>query len=114
MVNAEGQETEKNVWGKRSAWVDYYGQVDGQTVGVAIMDHPSNPRHPTYWHSRAYGLFAANPFGVRDFTADKSQDGSMTIEPGQRLTFRYRVVIHPGDARSADIAALYARYVAGH
>ncbi len=113
MVNAEGLETEKNVWGKRSPWVDYYGQVDGQTVGVAIMDHPSNPRHPTYWHSRAYGLFAANPFGVKDFTGDKSQDGRLTIESGQGLRFRYRVVIHTGDVRSADIAALWARYAAG-
>ncbi len=77
MVNAEGQETEKNVWGKRSPWVDYFGQMDGKTVGVAIMDHPSNPRHPTYWHSRDYGLFAANPFGMRDFTGDKTKDGNM-------------------------------------
>jgi hypothetical protein len=110
MVNAEGKETEKNVWGKRSAWVDYFGQVDGKTVGVAIMDHPSNPRHPTYWHSRAYGLFAANPFGVKDFTGDKTKDGSMVVEVGHPVTFRYRVVIHPGDAQSAHIAALYQTY----
>lgn len=110
MVNAEGKETEKNVWGKRSPWADYYGQVDGETVGVAIFDHPSNPRHPTYWHSRAYGLFATNIFGVRDFTGDKSKDGSMSVEPGQPLRFRYRVVIHPGDARAANIAALYKEY----
>jgi len=112
MVNAEAEETEKKVWGKRSPWVDYYGQVDGQTVGVAILDHPSNPRHPTYWHSRAYGLFAANIFGVRDFTDDKTQDGSMTLEKGQKLTFHYRVIIHPGDARSAGIAGLYQKYAA--
>jgi len=112
MVNAEGKETEKNVWGKRSPWVDYFGQVDGQTVGVAIFDNPANPRHPTYWHSRAYGLFAANPFGARDFTGDKSQDGSMTIEPGKTVRFRYRVVIHPGDFRDANIAEFYKRYAA--
>jgi hypothetical protein len=113
MVNAEGKETEKNVWGKRSPWVDYFGQVDGQTVGVAIFDNPSNPRSPTYWHSRAYGLFAANPFGVRDFTGDKSQDGSMTVEPGKTVRFRYRVVIHPGDSHTAGIAQLYDQYAAG-
>lgn len=110
MVNAEGLETEKNVWGKRSAWVDYCGPVDGKTVGVAIFDHPSNPRHPTYWHSRGYGLHAANPFGVRDFTGDKSQDGSMTIEPGSTLHFRYRVVIHDGDTAAAKIGQLYKKY----
>jgi len=113
MANAEGQETEKNVWGKRSPWVDYFGPVDGQTVGVAIFDNPGNPRHPTYWHSRAYGLFAANPFGVRDFTGDKSKDGSLTVEPGGSLRFRYRVVIHPGDVRAAHIADLYKEYT-GH
>ncbi|HEY2013601.1 MAG TPA: PmoA family protein [Bryobacteraceae bacterium] len=110
MVNAEGAETEKNVWGKRSPWVDYYGTVDGQTVGVAIFDNPANPRHPTYWHSRAYGLFAANPFGVRDFTGDKSKDGSLTVEPGKTLRFRYRVVIHSGDVHAAHIAELWKEY----
>jgi hypothetical protein len=93
--------------------VDYFGQLDGKTVGVAIMDNPSNPRYPTYWHSRNYGLFAANPFGLRDFTGDKTKDGSMKIEKGQRLRFRYRVVIHPGDLNSANIAGLYKKYAAG-
>ncbi len=112
MVNAEGAETEKNVWGKRSPWVDYYGPLDGNTVGVAIMDHPNNPRHPTYWHARAYGLFAANIFGVKDFTGDKTQDGIFTLEPGKQVTFRYRVVIHPGDTKSANIASLFQAYTA--
>jgi hypothetical protein len=37
----------------------------------------------------------------------------MTIEPGQSLRFRYRVIIHPGDYKSADIAKMYADYTAG-
>jgi hypothetical protein len=82
MTNAEGAKGEKRVWGKRSAWVDYSGPVDGETVGVAIFDNPTNPRHPTYWHSRGYGLHAANIFGVHDFTGDAAQDDSMTIESG--------------------------------
>src|SRR5437868_4686515 len=48
MVNAEGAEGMKNVWGKRSNWVDYFGTLEGEQLGVAIFDHPSNPRHPTY------------------------------------------------------------------
>jgi hypothetical protein len=113
MMNAEGDETEKNVWGKRSPWVDYFGPIDGKTVGVAMMDNPANPGHPTYWHARAYGLFAANPFGVRDFTADKTKDGSMTVPAGESRTFRYRVVIHPGDVNAANIASLYRNYISG-
>jgi hypothetical protein len=96
MVSAQNKQGEKNVWGKRSEWVDYSGTLDGATVGVAILDHPSNPRFPTYWHARAYGLFATNVFGVHDFENDKSRDGSLTIRPGQPLRFRYRVIIHSG------------------
>ncbi len=112
MVNAEGASGEKQVWGKASPWVDYAGELQGEKLGIAIFDHPANPKHPTYWHSRAYGLFAANPFGERDFFNDKSRDGSMTIEQGQSRRFRYRVVIHPGDAQSAGIAEMYKKYAA--
>ena len=56
LLNAQGGEREANVWGKRSEWVDYSGVLDGEKVGVVMMDHPGNPRHPTYWHSRGYGL----------------------------------------------------------
>lgn len=107
MTNAAGGTKMKEVWGKPSPWVDYSGTVDGQQVGVAIFDHSKNPKHPTTWHARDYGLFAANPFGDRDFYNDKTKDGSVTIEPGKSLRFRYRVVIHAGDAKTANVADLY-------
>ena len=111
LINAQGGEREANVWGKRSEWVDYSGELDGEKVGVVMMDYPDNPRHPTYWHSRGYGLHSINPFGVSDFLNDKTQNGSMTIEPGQHVRFRYRVVIHPGlgPARLAELYQAYAK-----
>jgi hypothetical protein len=113
MINSEGGEKEKNVWGKRSPWVDYSGTLDGEKVGVVILDHPSSFRHPTYWHSRAYGLFASNVFGVRDFTRDKtSTAGVATLKPGETMRFRFRVVIHPGDAKSFDPAAAWKKFAA--
>lgn len=112
MVNAEGAMGEPNVWGKRSNWVDHYGEVEGETLGIAILDHPSNPRHPTYWHSRAYGLFAANIFGLHDFERDKTKDGSLTLASGGTLRFRYRVIVHPGEPGAAGIAAKYTEYAA--
>jgi hypothetical protein len=110
MVNAEGLETEKNAWGKRSAWVDYAGELEGEKLGIAILDHPTNPRYPTYWHSRSYGLFAANIFGVQDFTRDKTKDGSLTLAKGKSMRFLHRVVIHPGDTGSAKIAEEFKRF----
>lgn len=109
LVNAQGHEGEERVWGKRSQWVNYSGLVDGRRVGVVMMDHPENPRHPTYWHSRAYGLHSINPFGVSNFLDDKTQDGSLTLEPGRHVRFRYRLVVHPG-ARRTEIARLYEQY----
>lgn len=110
LLNAQGGEGESNVWGKRSEWVDYSGQIEGDKVGVVMMDHPGNPRHPTYWHSRGYGLHAINPFGVSDFLNDKTQNGSLTIEPGRQVRFRYRVVVHPGvpPARLAELFKQFA------
>lgn len=110
MVNAEGAAGEKAVWGKTSNWVDYAGEVDGLKVGIAIFDHPSNTRRAR-WHSRGYGLFAANPFGLSVFTKDKSQDGSFTLKSGESLRLKYRVIIHPGDAEAAKIAGLWDEYL---
>ena len=109
LINAQGGEREASVWGKRSEWVDYSGELDGERVGVVMMDHPDNPRHPTYWHSRGYGLHSINPFGVSDFLNDKAQNGSLTVAPGQHVRFRYRVVIHPG-VGPARLAELYQDY----
>ncbi len=110
MVNSEGANGEKDIWGKRAAWVDYYATVGGEVVGIAIFDHPQNPKHPTYWHARAYGLLAVNPFGEHDYYNDKTRDGSLTIQPDGRLTFRYRVLIHAGDTAAAKIADAYKKY----
>jgi hypothetical protein len=110
ITDAAGHVTEAEVRGKRANWADYSGEFQGEKLGIAILDHPGNPRHPTYWHARGYGMFAANIFGVSDFENDTSRDGSMTLEPAQELRFRYRVVIHPGDAVSAGIAKMYADY----
>ena len=112
MVSSEGGEGEPQIWGKRANWVDYDGVIQGQRLGIAIFDSPRSFRHPTYWHARGYGLFAANPFGIKEFTRDPSQDGSYTIPAGESLTFRYRVVIHEGDYKDAKIAEKYQEYAA--
>jgi len=113
ITNADGLVGEKALWGKPSNWCDYSGLIGGEKVGVAILDNPENPRHPVRWHARAYGLFAANPFGLSVFTNDKSQNGAVTIEPGKSLSYRYRVIIHEGDVKDADIAGQWAKYSAG-
>jgi hypothetical protein len=112
MLNSHGDEGEKNIWGKSADWVNYYGVVSGQKVGIVVFDHPTSFRHPTTWHARGYGLLAANPFGDREFTNDKSKDGSWTVPEGGSLEFRYRVLIYDGRLSPAQIAAAYQQYAA--
>jgi hypothetical protein len=110
IVNSAGVR-DGQTWGKRADWCDYYGPVEGKIVGIAIFDHPQNPRHPTWWHVRDYGLFAANPFGKHDFESltDKHA-GDLTVPAGQSVTFRYRFYLHEGDEQQAKVAERYKEY----
>jgi len=101
---------DNQTWGKRAAWCDYCGPVEDKIVGVAIFDHPANPRHPTWWHVRDYGLFAANPFGIHDFEKKDPGVGDMTIAPGKAATFKYRFLLHEGDTEQARVASRYAEW----
>lgn len=113
LANSEGLTGTENIWGKPAKWVHYSANVDGKPAGVAVFDHPSNPRHPTTWHARGYGLFAANPFGLRSFTGNKTRDGSHTLLAGGKQTFRYRVVVMDGEAPAPQLDAMFTDYAAG-
>ena len=108
-VNSEGLR-DGAAWGKRAAWVDYYGPVAGKIVGVAIFDCPQNPHHPTWWHVRDYGLFAANPFGAKEFTKGKTTL-NFTIKAGKSETFRFRILIHSGKLTAEQTEAQYQQFL---
>lgn len=111
LVTSEGDRDE-SAWGKRGNWCDYYGPVDGETVGVAIFDHPDNLRHPTWWHARDYGLLAANPFGQHNFENIKNATpGEFHLSKGKSLTFKYRFYFHTGTEVDAQIAKHYDEYI---
>ncbi len=113
MTSSNGCHQEAECWGKRANWIDVSGKIGDRMLGISILDHPQNPRHPTYWHARGYGLLAANIFGVKAFSKDPGANGSLTLEAGGSLRFRYRVVIHSGDAQTAGIEHLYSVYTEG-
>jgi hypothetical protein len=103
------------VWGTRGRWVALAGKVGPEDVVLLILDHPKNPGHPTYWHARGYGLFAANPLGAKVLSNGKEQL-NLTLEPGQAARFCHRLLILPGpfskekaEAAWKDFAAEAAR-----
>ncbi len=99
-VNREGN-TGDAVWSSKSIWVQLYGTVQESPVAIIIIDHPSNPGYPAYWHARGYGLFGANPLGRAIFSKGK-EALNLTISRGERVEFRYRFIIHDGNQMSHD------------
>ena len=106
--------TGKDVWGKRAKWIEYSGPIDGEIIGVVIYDHPDNPRHPTWWHAREYGLVAANPFGRRAFEGKREQAGDLVIAKGESVRMRYRLVIHDGVWDSKRIESEFTEWITLH
>jgi hypothetical protein len=101
IVNSEGHEGGK-AWGQKAKWVTMSGPIGEKTYSITFMDHPSNLRHPTRWHARDYGLFAANPFCEAEM--DKSQpknSGDFILKAGEKLTLKYRLALTEGDAAAA-------------
>lgn len=112
LENAEGKVSEKEVWGQQSPWCDYSGPIDGKTAGIALFDDPANPVKAC-WHSRGYGLMAANPFGrkVAAFPAVKDKDDLVKLAKGEHLKLRYGILVHAGDAKDGKVADAYQKFV---
>jgi hypothetical protein len=109
MVSADGKHGMAEIWGQPSNWVDYSGTLDGEKLGIAIFDHPSNPGHPVRWHARDYGLFALNPWGRHAFDP-AAAEAHTTLAAGASMRYRWRVVIHSGDTAEAKVADLYREF----
>lgn len=110
-INAEGLEAEKGVWGKTSDWVAIRGTIPDATgprdVTVAIFAPRSGLNAPPYWHARAYGLFAVNPFGRKAF--DPSQPERITrLAVGDQIRTRFRLAVYAGQVSPARLAQDYA------
>jgi len=97
------------VWGTRGRWCMLTGKIGDEPVTIAMLDHPSNPNAPTYWHARGYGLFAANGLGRKVFNA-KEEELTLTLEPGKSMTYRHRVLVLDAAAAPDAIEKEYSMF----
>ncbi len=112
LTNADGKSGERAVWGYRSKWNDYSGTMDGKEAGIALFEDPANKYHAA-WHSRGYGLMAANPFG-RDkagFPSTKGQTDLVKLPKGEHLKLRYGIFVHNGDVKDGKVAEAFEKFV---
>ena len=105
MVNAEGEQGEKATFGKPSAWIDFHGKRGDIIEGIALMQHPSNVEYPAPWFTRDYGFISPTPMYWPPGGAS-----SIKLPKGEKITLRYRVLVHAGDHKTNDIAAQFEKY----
>jgi len=104
-INSEGV-AGKAIWGQRANWVHYWGTVEQKDAGFAFFAAPNNPRSPTWWHARDYGLISANPFGP----TKNGADGELVIKAGASLKLRYRMLFHSSSQEAAAIGEQYQAF----
>ncbi|MBN1418717.1 MAG: PmoA family protein [Planctomycetes bacterium] len=103
ILNSEGASGEAQILWKRARWVDYAGPIaPGEENGLTLMDHPSNPRHPTHFHVRGDGWMGAS------FCCDEPY----VLEPGKTLSLRYRLYAHRGALAAGAIEARWKEFAA--
>lgn len=108
IINSNGDK-DADSWGKRATWCDFNGPVEGEHLGIAMLNHPSSFRHPTPWHARTYGLFTANPFGVSQLKL-QAESAAFDLKEGDRVKLRHRFIFHKGDEKEGKIAEAYEAY----
>ncbi len=108
LVNAIGKMNEAGARGQRAPWVDWVGDVQGEKIGVAVFDHPSNPHYPNRWHIRDFGQINVGPVGGRVYqeyaSADEKvyrEDWTIKLKKGDKLNLKYRILIHPAEGPAA-------------
>ncbi len=101
LVNAQGDRSEKGTFGKASPWCHYSGAwPNTETVeGLAILQHPDNPRAPHPWFTRDYGFFSPSPLNFID--------SPVVFQPGGEIRLQYRVIVHAGALDPGYLDFLY-------
>lgn len=90
--------------GQRGPWCGRSGMINGKTVGLAVFDYETNPRYPTNWHGRDYGLMTVNGLGWRHHRPQDKVKGEMTL--------LRRIVTHRDGVSKGKVKDGFVDYIA--
>jgi hypothetical protein len=99
---------------RASRWCDLFGELDTPQgpvgVGLAILDHPQNLRHPALF----YGSSKAPDYGDEGWTNFLNPsllwDGPQRLAPGEALRLRYRCIVHDGPWAPQRLASQWEEF----
>jgi hypothetical protein len=87
VINSDGVKGAKKAWGQAAAWCDY----SGTPGGIAIIADPRN-LVPSWWHTRDYGVFVANPFGRK--AMKQGAASRIDVKRGDMFRLRFAAFLH--------------------
>lgn len=77
---------------QHAEWVNVNGELSGENAGLLIVNHPSNPRHPSSWYvchkPDANTFWYVNPAWLAP--------EPLQLAKGASFSHRYRVQLHDG------------------
>jgi hypothetical protein len=108
VLTSEGHSSPAEAEARRARWVAIAMPLPDRLhadpiAGVAMMDHPGNPEHPTPWR-------VDEQLGI---APSRSILGPWTLPAGEVTTSRYRLFIHTAASDLASIEASWSRFVQG-
>jgi len=96
-----GHEGGAAISGSGARWIDYSGPVGGgNQAGIAVLPDPRDHDDP-FWFVSDWGVVTVGPF----------RKDRRDIRQGESMALRYRVLVHDGDARAADVAGRFKSYL---
>ncbi len=105
-ATADKGEARGNRYGYAAMATDFNGRIDDGEAGIAILDHPSNPRSPSRWYVIKD---PGQPFWYMN--AAWLQLEPYVLAAKASFTLRYRVCIHPARWDGARLKAESERYL---
>lgn len=94
-----------NRFGYPATATDFNGRIDNGEAGMAMFDHPSNPRHPTRWYVITEPKI---PFWYMN--AAMLQSEPYHLAAGKKMVLRYRIWIHPQRWSADRLETEFHRY----
>lgn len=109
LSNSNGQQGEKETFGRSANWCTFYGKrqgVPGDVVeGIALMNDPANPWKDCPWFTRDYGFMSPSPFNF--------MDQPWKLAAGQSVKLSYYVLLYVGTPRDGDVQEVYKAWTQG-